>query len=362
VTEPLLELRAVSKHFPIRKGLLSRKVGAVRAVDGVSLALMPAETLALVGESGCGKSTTARLAIRLMEPSSGSVHFEGRDVSGIGSRDLRALRRRAQIIFQDPYGSLNPRMTVEQLLAEPLTVHGVGDAASRRARVRELIELVDLAPYHLDRYPHEFSGGQRQRIGIARALSAGPSLIVCDEPVSALDVSIQAQIVNLLKDLQARLGLSYLFISHGLSVVRQISDRVAVMYLGQIVEVADTRTIYTDPRHPYTQALIAAAPDPDPGRRTTGARLGGDVPSPVNPPAGCRFHTRCSFVQERCRMEEPVLRDYAPGHRAACHFAETIPPFRRLTRLKPPHPRLSVYAQKRAEMSSLPSKASEAVS
>jgi oligopeptide transport system ATP-binding protein len=351
---PLLELDDVRKHYPVHQGLfLRRQVGAVRAVDGVSMRIAAGETLAVVGESGCGKSTLARLALRLIEPSGGAIRVNGRDVTRDGRAALRPLRRQMQVIFQDPFASLNPRMSVEEILAEPMLVHGIGDAASRAARVRELLGLVGLASYHADRFPHEFSGGQRQRIGIARALALKPRLIVCDEPVSALDVSIQAQVVNLLKDLQAEFGLAYLFISHGLAVVKHMADRVAVMYLGQVVETAPARALYAEPRHPYTQALLAAAPVPDPAHRNQRPTLGGDVPSPMNPPAGCRFHTRCTFAQARCRGEAPALRPIGPGHEAACHFAETIPAFARVGGGER-HPRLqarlALYEQKRAAM------------
>ncbi|MBR0679147.1 dipeptide ABC transporter ATP-binding protein [Roseomonas eburnea] len=326
MTAPLLEVNGLAKHYPVRKGLiLAKQVGTVRAVDGVSFTLNRGETLALVGESGCGKSTTARLVLRLIEPSAGTLRFGGDDITGIGGSALRAMRRRMQIVFQDPYASLNPRLTVADTIAEPMQVHGIGDAVSRRTRVEELLSLVGLRPFHAQRYPHEFSGGQRQRIGIARALSVQPELVVCDEPVSALDVSIQAQVVNLLKDLQRRFGLAYLFIAHDLAVVKHVADRVAVMYLGQIVETAPKRDLFAAPRHPYTRALLAAIPHPDPARRGQVKPLGGDLPSPLNPPAGCRFHTRCPFAQERCRQEVPTLRRLAPGHEAACHFAETLP-------------------------------------
>ncbi|TNC07200.1 dipeptide ABC transporter ATP-binding protein [Methylobacterium terricola] len=354
MTGPLLELDGVRKHYPVHEGLiLRRQVGAVRAVDGVSLSIAAGETLAVVGESGCGKSTLARLALRLIAPSAGTIRFDGRDVTHDGRAALKPLRRQMQVIFQDPFASLNPRMSVEEILAEPMLVHGLGDAASRAARVRELLDLVGLARYHADRFPHEFSGGQRQRIGIARALALKPRLIVCDEPVSALDVSIQAQVVNLLKDLQAEFGLAYLFISHGLAVVRHMADRVAVMYLGEVVETAPVGALYAAPRHPYTQALLAAAPVPDPARRPARPALGGDVPSPMKPPAGCRFHTRCIVAQARCREEAPALRTLGPGHAAACHFAETVPAFTRLgagerhARLQA---RLALYERKRAAM------------
>jgi oligopeptide transport system ATP-binding protein len=319
----LLEVEGLAKHYPVRKGvLLARQVGLVRAVDGVSFRVNRGETLALVGESGCGKSTTARLVLRLIEPTAGTVRFDGAEISGAA---LRTLRRRVQVVFQDPYASLNPRLRVGDTIAEPMEVHGIGDAASRAARVRELLGLVGLAPYHAERYPHEFSGGQRQRIGIARALAVQPDLIVCDEPVSALDVSIQAQVVNLLKDLQARFGLSYLFIAHDLAVVRHMADRVAVMYLGEIVETAPKAALFATPRHPYTRALLAAIPHPDPRRRGMVKPIGGDVPSPMDPPPGCRFHTRCPQVQEICRAQSPPLRDVAPGHSVACHLSESLP-------------------------------------
>ncbi len=324
---PLLEVENLAKHYPVKRGLIMAKtVGVVRAVDGVSFSLQRGETLALVGESGCGKSTTARLVLRLIEPSAGIVRFEGSDITEMGGHPLRRLRRRMQIVFQDPFASLNPRMTVGDILEEPLIVHEIGDRDSRRARVNELLGLVGLAEYHAQRYPHEFSGGQRQRIGIARALAVEPALVVCDEPVSALDVSIQAQVVNLLKDLQARLGLSYLFIAHDLAVVKHMADRVAVMYLGKIVEIAPKDALFANPRHPYTRTLLAAIPRPDPHRRGGKQIPGGDVPSPMDPPDGCRFHTRCPFVQDRCRVEEPALRSMESGHFAACHFAETLPP------------------------------------
>ncbi len=318
----LLEVDNLAKHYPVRSGLiLAKQIGLVRAVDGVSFTLKRGETLALVGESGCGKSTTARLVLRLIEPTTGSVSFEGTDITKLEGATLKAFRRRAQIVFQDPYASLNPRLTVGQTIMEPLEVHGIGDAASRRARVAELLQLVGLAPYHAERYAHEFSGGQRQRIGIARALSTEPDLVVCDEPVSALDVSIQAQVVNLLRDLQKRLGLSYLFIAHDLAVVKHVADRIAVMYLGRIVEIAKKRELFNNPRHPYTRALLAAIPHPDPARRGRVQPLGGDLPSPLNPPSGCRFHTRCPFAVERCKREDPPLKDGV-----ACHLDGQLPP------------------------------------
>jgi len=294
----------------------------VRAVEDVSFEIARGETLALVGESGCGKSTTGRLVLRLMDPTAGSVRFKGEEIAALDKGALRRLRRHMQIIFQDPYASLNPRMTVGEILAEPLQVHEIGDAASRGARGSELLEIVGLLPEHARRYPHQFSGGQRQRIGIARALAVNPDLIVCDEPVSALDVSIQAQIVNLLQNLQQRFGLSYLFIAHDLAVVKHISDRVAVMYLGKLVEIADKKTIYARPLHPYTHALLSAVPVPDPGAAAKRERilLQGDLPSPINPPTGCVFHTRCWKAEEQCKVEKPVLRLLRPGHQVACHF------------------------------------------
>jgi oligopeptide/dipeptide ABC transporter ATP-binding protein len=321
----LLEVEGLAKHYPVKRDLLGRPGGIVRAVDGVSFSIARGETLALVGESGCGKSTTARLVLRLIEPSAGTIRFDGVEVAG--AAELRALRRRVQVVFQDPYASLNPRLRVGETIAEPMEVHGIGDGASRARRVEELLGLVGLAPFHAQRYPHEFSGGQRQRIGIARALAVQPELVVCDEPVSALDVSIQAQVVNLLKDLQGRFGLSYLFIAHDLAVVRHMADRVAVMYLGQIVETASKRTLFAAPRHPYTRALLSAIPRPDPRLRGQVRPLGGDVPSPMNPPPGCRFHTRCPQAQAICRQVAPPLREIAPGHASACHFAEDLPAF-----------------------------------
>ncbi|WP_206935999.1 ABC transporter ATP-binding protein [Roseococcus thiosulfatophilus] len=318
----LLEVENLAKHYPVRKGaILARQVGLVRAVDGVSFTLNRGETLALVGESGCGKSTTARLVLRLIEPTTGAVKFKGTDITTLDGATLKGFRRNAQIVFQDPYASLNPRYTVGQTISEPMEVHNIGDAASRRARVEELLKLVGLAPYHAQRYGHEFSGGQRQRIGIARALAVEPDLVVCDEPVSALDVSIQAQVVNLLRDLQRRLGLAYLFIAHDLAVVKHVADRIAVMYLGRIVEIGEKRALFSNPRHPYTRALLAAIPHPDPSRKGRVTPLGGDVPSPMNIPPGCRFHTRCPYAQDICRQQDPVLKDGV-----ACHLADQLPP------------------------------------
>jgi oligopeptide/dipeptide ABC transporter ATP-binding protein len=326
VAEALLSVRDLRKYFPIRKGLFGRVAGHVRAVDGVSFDLQPGETLGLVGESGCGKTTTGRCLLRLIEPTAGEVRFAGRAVTGASSGELRALRREMQIVFQDPYSSLNPRLTVGSMLAEPLHIHGIARGSAARDLVAELLQLVGLSPDHARRYPHEFSGGQRQRIGIARALAVKPRLLVLDEPVSALDVSIQAQIVNLLADLQRELALTYLFVAHDLAVVEHISTRVAVMYLGRIVELADRDTLYRDARHPYTRSLLSAVPVPDPDRRSRRIVLAGDVPSPARPPSGCRFHPRCPLTAERgelarCSADDPPLREVAPGHWVACHFA-----------------------------------------
>lgn len=347
----VLEVTGLAKHYTTRTGPFSRAQPPVRAVDGVSFSVGAGETLALVGESGCGKSTTARLALRLIEPTSGTVRFEGRDITELGGVALRTLRRRMQIVFQDPFASLDPRMSVQNILAEPLVVHRIGNPASRRARVAALLELVGLAPYHAARYPHEFSGGQRQRIGIARALAVEPTLVVLDEPVSALDVSIQAQVVNLLADLQARLGLSYLFIAHDLAVVKHVADRVAVMYLGRIVEIGPKAQVFSDPRHPYTRVLLAAIPRPDPHIRLA-RQAGGDVPSPSQIPLGCRFHTRCAFVIDRCRTEDPALHPVQDQHLSACHRAAELPPAV-LPADHAPAPtaarRLALYAARRAE-------------
>jgi oligopeptide transport system ATP-binding protein len=325
---PLLQVDNLTKHFPIRSGIVfQRQIGAVRAVDGVSFGVQRGETLALVGESGCGKSTTARTVLRLLEPTSGTITFEGEDITKVGPRQLRRLRREMQIVFQDPYASLNPRQTVRATLREPYRIHGLPE----EDKVSELLERVGLAPEHANRYPHEFSGGQRQRVGIARAISLNPKLVICDEPVSALDVSIQAQVINLLEDLQRELGLTYLFIAHDLSVVRHIATNVAVMYLGTIVEMADRDTLFERPSHPYTQALISAVPIPDPEKEKKRQRIiiSGDVPSPANPPSGCRFHTRCHVFagelndDERalCINQDPQLIDRGQGHPVACHYA-----------------------------------------
>ncbi|MGC4082535.1 MAG: dipeptide ABC transporter ATP-binding protein [Vicinamibacterales bacterium] len=325
-TLPLLEVRDLTKHFPIRKGLFSRVVGHVKALDGISFDVHAGEVLGLVGESGCGKTTAGRCILQLIEPTRGSVRFEGEELVGLTRRQMRPLRRRMQIVFQDPYSSLNPRLTIGSILREALTTHALAKGRAADERVAELLVKVGLSPTHAARYPHEFSGGQRQRIGIARALAVEPRLIVADEPVSALDVSIQAQVVNLLRDLQRELQLTYIFVAHDLSVVKHISDRVAVMYLGTIVELAGSAALYRQPRHPYTVSLLSAIPIPDPDRRRNRIVLQGDVPSPANPPAGCRFHTRCYMSQAICSHEVPLLREVAPGHWSACHFAETVAP------------------------------------
>lgn len=316
---PLLQVDGLVKHFPVRKGVFSRVAGHVKAVDGLSFALPKGKTLSLVGESGSGKTTAGRAILRLIEPSAGRVVFDGVDVGGLDRRGLRALRRRMQIIFQDPYGSLNPRMTVYSVLAEAMAAHGLVPREGRRARVAELLDMVGLSAEAADRYPHEFSGGQRQRIGIARALAVEPDLIVADEPVSALDVSVQAQILNLMEDLQTRLGLTYLFIGHNLSVIRHISDYVAVMYLGRIVEYGTSEDIFARPVHPYTKALLSAVPVPDPTKKPDRILLTGDVPSPINPPSGCPFHPRCQDAQPECARREQTLTVVDGVHAAACH-------------------------------------------
>ena len=323
-SKPLIEVRNLVKYFPIRAGLFSQHVGDVKAVDGVDFTIAQGETLGLVGESGSGKTTIGRLMLRLLEKTSGEVRFDGVDVTTADRTVIRKLRREMQIIFQDPFASLNPRMSVGEIIAEPLRIHGLAKGSAVEDRVQELLKLVGLRPYSANRYPHEFSGGQRQRVGIARALAVNPKFIVCDEPVSALDVSIQAQVINLLEDLQAQFGLTYLFIAHDLSVVRHISTRVAVMYVGKIVELADRDVLYENPLHPYTQALLSAIPIPDPSRDQRRERivLTGDIPSPVNPPEGCRFHTRCPVAFERCRHEQPAFREYGRGQYTACHWVE----------------------------------------
>jgi oligopeptide transport system ATP-binding protein len=320
----LLEVRDLYKYFPISAGVFSRHVGDVKAVDGIDFSIRTGETLGLVGESGSGKTTAGRVVLRLLPATKGEVIFDGQSVHELGREEVRKLRKSMQIIFQDPYASLNPRMTVGDIIGEPLRIHSLAKGKDAETRVQELLRLVGLQPYHANRYPHEFSGGQRQRIGIARALAVSPKFIVADEPVSALDVSIQAQVINLLQDLQAQFGLTFLFIAHDLSVVRHISTRVAVMYVGKIIEIADRDDLYENPLHPYTQALLSAIPIPDPAVEARRKRiiLTGDIPSPVNPPSGCRFHTRCPIAFDRCKVEIPPLRSYRGSHVAACHWVE----------------------------------------
>jgi oligopeptide/dipeptide ABC transporter ATP-binding protein len=318
--DKVLDVVALKKHFPVKKGLLRRTVGQVYAVDGVSFSINEGETLGLVGESGCGKSTVARTVLRLIEPTEGSILLDGHDVTRLGKAAMRPYRRQMQIIFQDPFSSLNPRMSAGDIVGEPLQVHDIAHGKGKTAQVGELFDQVGLRRSQMNAFPHEFSGGQRQRISIARALALNPRLIVADEPVSALDVSIQAQVINLMMDLQREKRLSYLFIAHDLAVVEHISHRIAVMYLGKIVEYADKTTLFTEPKHPYTQALLAAVPVPNPKLRRERRLLQGDVPSPINPPPGCTFHTRCPYAMDRCRQEVPALREIAPGHGVSCHL------------------------------------------
>jgi peptide/nickel transport system ATP-binding protein len=325
--KPLLKVEGLVKHFPLKKGLLQRQVGAVKAVDGIDFEVRRGETLGVVGESGCGKSTMGRLITRLLEPSGGRIEFDGQDITHLNTSGMRPLRRDVQMIFQDPYGSLNPRHTIGTIVSAPFKLQGVEPEGGVKKEVQRLLELVGLSPEHYNRYPHEFSGGQRQRIGIARALALKPRMVVADEPVSALDVSIQAQVVNLMDDLQDELGLTYVIIAHDLSVVRHVSDRIAVMYLGKIVELADRDALYQSPMHPYTKALLSAVPIPDPRRRGAKSErilLKGDVPSPISPPSGCRFHTRCWKATEVCRTTEPPLAELKPGQRVACHHPESF--------------------------------------
>lgn len=320
MTEPLLKVENLKKHFPITGGILGRPVSSVKAVDGVSFTVNKGETLGIVGESGCGKSTTGRMLMRLIDPSEGKVTFEDRELTSLSNSEMRKIRREMQMVFQDPFASLNPRHTVEKILEEPLKVHGMGSAKERKKRVHELLNIVGLSSYHAKRYPHQFSGGQRQRIGIARALMTKPKLIIADEPVSALDVSIQSQVLNLMQDLQKEFGLTYIFIAHDLGVVRHISDRVGVMYLGKMVELSNSEQLYEKPLHPYTQALLSAVPVPDPDFKRETILLQGDIPSPSNPPSGCTFHTRCPHATEICKQKVPEFKEHQPGHYVACHL------------------------------------------
>jgi oligopeptide/dipeptide ABC transporter ATP-binding protein len=318
--DPILEVSDLVKHFPVRGGLFGRRQGSVFAVDGISFSVFPGETLGMVGESGCGKSTAARMIVKLIEPTSGSIRLQGRDITTLAPPAMRPYRQVIQFIFQDPYASLNPRLTAGEIVAEPLHNYRQAGGGKRRQRVADLFARVGLRPEHANKYPHEFSGGQRQRLGIARALALEPRLIIADEPVSALDVSVQAQVINLMADLQRQLGLAYLFIAHDLAVVQHISRRVAVMYLGRIVELGATSDLFTSPQHPYTEALLDAVPLPDPDRQRPVEVLTGEVPSPMRPPPGCHFHTRCPYAEERCRIEVPKMREVRPGHFAACHL------------------------------------------
>lgn len=325
MTEPLLKVRGLKKYFPIKAGIIGRHVGDVKAVDDVSFEILEGETLGIVGESGCGKSTTGRSLMRLIEPTAGEIYFEGKNVSAMSKEELRKIRRDIQMVFQDPYASLNPRHNVQKILEEPLKVHGIGNEKERKEKVAKLLEIVGLSSYHASRYPHQFSGGQRQRIGIARALMTNPKLIIADEPVSALDVSIQAQVLNLMKDLQEELKLTYIFIAHDLGVVRHISDRVGVMYLGKMIEISESEALYENPLHPYTQALLAAVPVPDPDFIRETQLLTGDIPSPANPPSGCAFHTRCPLKMAHCDQSVPPLIEVEPGHSVACHLYTETP-------------------------------------
>ncbi|RXZ81180.1 dipeptide ABC transporter ATP-binding protein [Paenibacillaceae bacterium] len=318
--EPLLEVKGLKKHYPVKKGLFRSTTSYVRAVDGLDFMVMPGETLGIVGESGCGKSTMGQLIARLLEPTAGEIHFRGIDLLKMGEKELRETRQQLQLVFQDPFSSLNPRMKVFDIIAEPLQVHHLAKGKELRDEVNRLLAAVGLGAHHANRYPHEFSGGQRQRVGIARALALKPKLIICDEPISALDVSIQAQILNLLKDLQQQFQLTYIFIAHGLPSVKFASDRIAVMYLGKIVEIAVRDDLFSRPRHPYTEALLAAVPIPDPALRRPRSPLAGELPNPANPPQGCAFHPRCAYATDLCRAEAPLLREFTAGHRAACHY------------------------------------------
>jgi oligopeptide transport system ATP-binding protein len=318
----LLEVRDLKKHYPVQQSLFSRSPLVVKAVDGVSFDLNEGETLGLVGESGCGKTSLGRCIVRLIEPTSGSIKFAGRELLKMESHEMRSVRRHMQMIFQDPYGSLNPRMKISTILEEPMVIHRTGNKQDRMQRVKELMQMVGLDPSNMKRYPHEFSGGQRQRIGVARALALEPQLIIADEPVSALDVSVQAQIINLLKDLQQKLKLTFLFIAHDLSVVQHFSDRIGVMYLGKLVEICSSLELFRNPLHPYTKVLLDSIPVPDPEIKKQRVTLAGEIPSAANPPAGCRFHTRCAIAVDRCKVEEPVLREVQPGHLVACHLVQ----------------------------------------